>query len=177
MGLSLRYKVSEHSIRFANDIPTSGNIAYLIGRDILIPQGAPSGPAPATEDGARRALVRAFCSATGLSDGEARYYLGESEWDLKRAQALLRADEEKEAGGGGAGSGPAPPGAAGASAGGGSRARVPSWIEAATSAATTATSALLRQSRSAPHDSGSEEEPAETAVHTLAEGAVRHRRR
>jgi hypothetical protein len=159
ISLSLRYRVPEVRIRFANDIPSSGNLAYLVGKDISIPQGGPE-PAPAvSEDGARRALVLAFCAAAGLTGPEARYYLGECEWDLKRAQAMLRVDEEKErSGGGGGGEGGAPPAPAS-----GGRARARSWIEAAASA----TSALLRRSPAASmgsdavaqqHESGDEDE-------------------
>ena len=103
MGLSLKYGCSEHAIRLANDLPSSGNLGGI--KTLRIPaRGAPLRPPP-DEGASQRALLRAFRAATGLSEPEAKYYLGEVEWDLPRAQALLREHEAAETASGGGGRG------------------------------------------------------------------------
>ncbi|KAL6056840.1 hypothetical protein QOT17_015867 [Balamuthia mandrillaris] len=97
-GLSLKYHVSREALKRVNN--TSSDIQLMAMKQIRVPKSehvkAPLPSPQQTEEQARRATFRKFKSRTECTDEEAKFYLQEAHYDLEKAMALWREDEDWE---------------------------------------------------------------------------------
>ena len=149
-GLCLQYKISKATLRQLNDLP-SDNIHTVASLRIPFAGAAtlPADTVPKPESHA--SILRRFKVTHGLADGEARYYLDDSDYDEGKAAAVLRghlAEEARAASGAGVGGLGGPP----LGGDGGRGVRAPSTVihDTVRGAEGSATSASLRHR---PHHS------------------------
>ncbi len=95
-SLALRFGVSEHTLKIANDLPQNGNLA-LLGGFVRVPRVLPFQSTRGAGEESTRAKERRVRIATGCDERSAAFYVSDAAGDVDKAIAACRNDDAFEA--------------------------------------------------------------------------------